>query len=132
MCLLFRNRLIKYIFVAWNRLVQSLIKDIIQFLSCDAFKESYMQSLEDNLGLLSCIRRDQDGIWTPFDSMTETVIKNKSINSFLCDEDIREEMVNLYGSVPNVNEMGDNEKKFFFENGDSSQFGKSPYDTGTK
>ena len=116
----------------WNNLVQNLINDVIQFLTCDAFKESYMQALEDNIGLLACIRRDQTGIWTPFDGMTEIVTKDKSLNTFLCDEDIREEMIHLYGSIPDVSIMAENEKCFFFDNGDISQFGKSPYDTGTK
>ena len=117
----------------WKGKIENLIADVKYFLTCAAFQEAYMDHIKVEMPpLYSCIVKEKESVLNAFDSMEKIVTKEMSMNTLLRDDHIRQVMVETYGYVPIIEEMGVMEKVFFFENGDSSQFGLSLYDNGTK
>ena len=119
--------------VDWQSFIDELSTDVHDFLTCPAFNEKYMLWLSGiSSKLHDIVLKDKKKFFKDMVDMEKTISVGISLNTFLCDKDINNVMMSIYGCVPNFNEMGVEEKEFFFLNGDSSQFCTKPDKNGTK
>ena len=110
----------------WKTVVALLVQHVKDFLTCPIFETMYMNSLQvENEGLHFCVAKDQEIFFKAFNAADTIQKEDVSLNDFLIDEDIREEMKYIYGVDRDVDDLDEGDKFFFFNNGDASQFGTS-------
>ena len=66
--------------------------------------------------------KDQEACFKPIINLDIVRVEDVGLTHFLCDEDIRNEMISLYGGMPRIEKFTEQEKQFFFKDGDSSFF----------
>lgn len=112
--------------------VTTLVEDVKAFLTCPIFESMYMDEMQkENCRMHSCIVKEQRRNFTSFTSMNTVWFKELSLNDFLIDEDIKEELISIYGNDISPNDLDEDEKSFFFIDNDVSQFGTSDIHVGT-
>ena len=68
------------------------------------------------------MKSDMDQTLNELKTMTSTMTNKYSLNDFLTDIDIHNIMKNIYGENINIKNLNEKEMKFFFRNGDLTQF----------
>ena len=114
-----------------EKIVNDLIEDVFDFFTCTQFRETYMSIIEQIPRLHRCFMLNATEHWVKIQKMVVCRDNDYSLNHFMCDEDIREVIVSIYGVVPEFDDLSDQEKDFFFILKDYNLFGKSPYEIGT-
>ena len=94
-------------------IISEVVDDLFQFFNCPLFKKQYIESLIGS-NLKSWVENEKKGYWENIEKMNIVWTKGCSLNAHLCDSDIRDEMVKIYGRYPSLENMTAEEKTFFY------------------
>ena len=101
--------------------IQYVIDQVKNFITAPVFEEVFMEQINDGTLLHKNISRDHEANFKPFQDLQVRRINHVALNHFLCDEDIRDEMVYIYGAIPILESLSEVEI-FFFKDKDSGNF----------
>ena len=93
--------------------IQYVIDQVKNFITAPVFEEVFMEYINDGTNLYRFVAKDQQSNFKSMRDMDVMRVKDVALNHFLCDEDIREEMVELYGTIPIIESFTDTETNIF-------------------
>lgn len=116
----------------WKQAVELVVDHVKDFLTCPVFQSQYMETiLAENWKLHAYVAKDENENFKAFNQMDIVWLKELSLNEFLIDEDIKDEMSLIYGQNFHVDDLDEDVKEFCFIDGDASNFGISDVANGT-
>ena len=101
---------------------ETMVNQLLQYFRSKHFPEFYLNEIKSTDKLYNRVKSDMDQTLNQLKKMTSTMTNKYSLNDFLTDIDIHNIMKNIYGDTVNIKNLNEKEMKFFFRDGDCTQF----------